>query len=386
MNDDKNGIGIVMEERDPQINLGIERVKYTRRNIELEVLVSPSEGTVWLSLNDMATLYERERSVIGKYVRNVLANNHENSSTWAKFARVGANGKNYDMVHYNLDIVLSVGNRIRSENTQPFQQWCKRILADRRQPFDDTKPNIIRFKEGNVSLDVRIDPEEDTVYLTQSQIAFLFDTTIPNVSMHIRNIVAEGELTLGQTVKDFLIVQTEGKSRVTTRAVDHYNLDMILSIGYRVKSKAAISFRRWANSVLKEYLLRGYAIDERRALVTPENYLGLVHRVDSLDERVSKLEKDENYYFKDRVIYEGQVFEALTLIDSLVRKAVSSIVLIDPYCDIRALDCLKGKDKTVGLRVITSTKTTLSPKRMPLRRSSSSIPLPSKSCCPILAK
>ena len=184
------------------------------------------------------------------------------------------------------------------------------------------------------------------------------------MSLHIGNIVAEGELTLEATRKDFFLVQTEGKSRVTTRAVDHYNLDMILSIGYRVKSKAAASFRRWANSVLKEYLLRGYAIDERRALVTPENYLGLVHRVDSLDERVSKLEKDENYYFRDRVIYEGHVFEALTLIDSLVRKAVSSIVLIDPYCDIRALDCLKGKDKSVGLRIITSTKTTLSPKEV----------------------
>lgn len=132
-------------------------------------------------------------------------------------------------------------------------------------------------------MDVRIAPEEDTVYLSQTQIACLFDTTRQNVSLHIRNILEEGELTLSATHKEFLLVQMEGQREVS-RKVDHYNLDMILSIGYRVKSKAAISFRRWTSSVLKECLLKGYAIDERRAVITPDNFVRLINRIDSIDE------------------------------------------------------------------------------------------------------
>lgn len=145
-----------------------------------------------------------------------------------------------------------------------------------------------------------------------------------------------------------------------SRKVDHYNLDMILSIGYRVKSKAAISFRRWASSVLKEYLLKGYAIDERRAVITPDNFVRLINRIDSIDERLLRIEKDQNYFFKDKVIFEGCVFDAIALIDSLIGKAVSSIVLIDPYCDVNALNCLKGKPDGVELRIIASSGARLS--------------------------
>ena len=335
----------------------IEIRTFEHGEVKLEVRVSTE--TAWLSAGDMAILFGRDRSTIGKHVKNVLAEKYEKSSVWANFARTAPDGKRYDVDCYNLDVVVAVGNRIGSKITQPFLEWYKQIKPDYENGNSNLKPNDIRFNDGNVSLDVRIAPNEDTVYLTQSQMAFLFETTQPNISMHIKNIVEEGELSLEATHQEFLLVQTEGQKQVS-RMVDHYNLDMILSIGYRVKSKAAISFRKWASSVLKEYLLKGYAIDERRTLVTTENYLGLIHRVDSLDERLAKLEKDQNYFFKDQIIFEDHVFDALALIDSLIGKAVSSIVLIDPYCDVSALNRLKGKPEGVELKVITSSKSKLS--------------------------
>lgn len=178
---------------------------------ELEILVSPSEETVWLSLGDMAALFDRDRSVIGKHVKNVLSEWLGKTPVWAKIARTGPDGKRYDVDCYNLDVVVSVGNRIKSKNTQPFFNWCQQTLLGLRKDHDYGQPNLIRFDDGNVSLDVRIAPEEDTVYLSQTQIARLFDATQQNVSLHIRNILEEGELTLSATRKEFLLVQMEGQ-------------------------------------------------------------------------------------------------------------------------------------------------------------------------------
>ena len=120
---------------------------------------------------------------------------------------------------------------------------------------------LYEAEDGSVSLEVRADGE--TVWLTQQQIAELFGTTRENVNMHLRNIYAEGELDEGATYKDFLQVRQEG-SRSVRRNVAHYNLDVILSVGYRVKSKTATKFRRWSNDVLRRYLVAGRAENERR--------------------------------------------------------------------------------------------------------------------------
>ncbi len=105
--------------------------------------------------------------------------------------------------------------------------------------------------------------EEDTVWLTQAQMALLFGQTKQNISLHINNCFKEGELTRAATVKEYLTVQTEGKRRVK-RKLEYYNLDVIISVGYRVKSHRGTQFRQWATQLLKEYLVQGYAINERR--------------------------------------------------------------------------------------------------------------------------
>ena len=128
---------------------------------------------------------------------------------------------------------------------------------------NEEKGKIVIYKNetGQVSFEAKL--ENETIWLTQDMMAKLFETTVPNINMHIKNVYDEKELEQNRTIKDFLIVRKEG-SRTVSRQIAHYNLDMILSVGYRIKSKTATQFRKWATSVLKEYMIKGYAINEHK--------------------------------------------------------------------------------------------------------------------------
>ena len=119
---------------------------------------------------------------------------------------------------------------------------------------------IYQTEDGQTQVDVRL--ENETVWLTQAQMVELFQTTKQNVSLHVGNVFKEGELEQKSTVKEYLTVQKEGERKVS-RKVKYYNLDVIISVGYRVKSKRGTAFRIWANNVLKQYLIKGYAVNER---------------------------------------------------------------------------------------------------------------------------
>ena len=119
---------------------------------------------------------------------------------------------------------------------------------------------IYQSEDGQTQVDVRL--ENETVWLTQAQMVELFQTTKQNVSLHVGNVFKEGELEDKSTVKEYLTVQNEGERKVS-RKVKYYNLDVIISVGYRVKSKCGTAFRIWANNVLKQYLIKGYAVNER---------------------------------------------------------------------------------------------------------------------------
>ena len=120
---------------------------------------------------------------------------------------------------------------------------------------------IYQNENGETKLDVRF--QDETVWLTQKLMAELFQTSVPNINMHLKNIFDEGELTENRTIKDFLIVQKEGTREVKRNQV-FYNLDAIISVGYRIKSKVATKFRQWATNQLKEYIVKGFVLDDER--------------------------------------------------------------------------------------------------------------------------
>ena len=126
---------------------------------------------------------------------------------------------------------------------------------------DDRRIQIYRTKDGEACVDVRF--EKETVWLTQRQMGEVFDTTPENVLMHLKNIYKTGELRKDSTAKDFLVVRTEGKRQVK-RNLKHYNLDAVISVGYRVNSKRGVQFRIWATQLLHEYLVQGYTLNQKR--------------------------------------------------------------------------------------------------------------------------
>jgi hypothetical protein len=133
---------------------------------------------------------------------------------------------------------------------------------------------IIKFEDGDFSLDVNVSPNEETVWLTQTQIAELFDVNVPAINKHVKHILSSYELD-NSTISKMEIVRFEGE-RAIKRKIKIYNLDMIISIGYRVNSKRGILFRKWASTILKQYLLYGHAINENRCLAHSDNNIKII--------------------------------------------------------------------------------------------------------------
>ena len=161
------------------------------------------------------------------------------------------------------------------------------------------KSHFLVYQEGDGTLKIDVRLEDETVWLTQQLMADLFQTTVPNISMHIRNIFEEGELTPEATVKKYLTVRQEG-SRQVQRKLDYYNLDMIISVGYRVKSHVATRFRQWATQRLTEYVVKGFTMDDER-LKNPD------HPFDYFDELLRRIQdirtSERRFYQKITDIY-----------------------------------------------------------------------------------
>lgn len=140
---------------------------------------------------------------------------------------------------------------------------------------------IVTFVNDEVRLDVNVSPSEDTVWLSLADMCLLFGRDKSVISRHIKNVISENNLDVNQVVAKNATTGNDGKTYI----VSFYNLDVIIPLGNKVHSQNGIMFRKWANSVLKEYLLKGYVINENRTLITNENYVNLINKVDSIDKR-----------------------------------------------------------------------------------------------------
>jgi len=211
----------------------LEIVKFNNGDFELDASVSPGEDTVWLSLDDMALLFDRDRSVIGKHVRNCLAQECDKNSVWAKFARTGNDGKHYD--------------------------------------------------------------------------------------------------------------------------VDYYNLDVIISVGYRVNSKNGVIFRKWANRVLKDYLIKGYVVNPKKIEITVDDWNALNTQVKYLENKISKIEENiSKHEISDQLFFEGKFYNAANYLSGILKSAKQSVAIIDPYFDAMAMEYLKYIKNGIRIEIFTS--------------------------------
>ncbi|WP_026327681.1 virulence RhuM family protein [Proteiniphilum acetatigenes] len=194
---------------------------------------------------------------------------------------------------------------------------------------------ILYQPDETVKLEVRL--EDETVWLTQAQIVELFQSSKANISGHIKNIYEQQELEENTTVRDFRTVRLEGKRQVV-RKLTYYNLDAIISIGFRVNSKRGILFRQWANKILKEYMLKGYAINQR---------------IDKLERTVAEHGEKIDFFVRtslppvEGVFYNGQIFDAYVFATNLIKSAKKSLILIDNYVDESVLLMLAKRNPGV---------------------------------------
>lgn len=219
---------------------------------------------------------------------------------------------------------------------------------------NETNEIILYQPDNTLKLDVRV--EDETVWLTQAQMSELFQATKQNISLHISNIYKEGELETASTVKEYLTVQTEGKRKVK-RQLSYYNLDVIISVGYRVKSLRGTQFRQWANKVLKEYLLRGYSVNQR--LIDMSDRLD--RRLLEQDSKIAAIRKDVDFFVRtatpprEGILFEGQIFDAYYITSQLIRKATKRIVLVDNYIDETVFLQLAKRNPGVKATIYTHT-------------------------------
>ena len=202
---------------------------------------------------------------------------------------------------------------------------------------------IIIYQSENLSTHIEVLIEDETVWLTQLQMVDLFQSTKQNISLHISNIFKEDELKENSVVKYSLITASDGKKYKTKL----YNLDVIISVGYRVKSQRGTQFRIWANGVLRNFLLKGYAIHQR---------------VDILEKKINSIEIKNNEFDlllntklppNQGVFYDGQIFDAHSFVSNIIKSAKKSIILFDNYIDETVLIQLSKREKGVNIIIYT---------------------------------
>ena len=227
--------------------------------------------------------------------------------------------------------------------------------------------NEIVLYQPNEQMSLEVKLENETVWLNRQQLSILFDRDVKTIGKHINNALKEelypvvakstttgNDSTSNATVAKFAIVQKEG-NREVIRQVEFYSLDVILSVGYRVKSSRGIEFRRWANQVLKDYMLKGYAINQQMLAMEER----IDRKINNHTEQIHDLQEKVNFFVRTSlpphqgIFYDGQIFDAYTFINDRIREATTHIILIDNYIDDSVLTMLAKRADKVAATIYT---------------------------------
>jgi len=219
---------------------------------------------------------------------------------------------------------------------------------------EQNKSDIVIYDDGELELNVSV--ENETVWLNRNQISELFGRDVKTIGKHIGNVFNDKELEQKSTVAKFATVQIEGEREIN-REIEYYNLDVIISVGYRVKSQKGVRFRQWATSVLKSYIQNGYVINSDK--ITNDRFVSLEHEVTLLKSQMQNMKaliKENNIKPNQGIFFEGQIFDAYSFINNLLKNTKNEIVLIDNYIDDSVLT-LFSKYPKLKIKIYTHTIT-----------------------------
>lgn len=219
------------------------------------------------------------------------------------------------------------------------------------QTHNPQEDSVVVYRSADNAIQLEVQLAEETVWLTQQQMADLFGVQIPAISKHLANIFREGELSKDSVISILENTATDGKRYRTM----FYNLDAILSVGYRVNSVYATQFRQWANGILKDYLLKGYAINPHIRYIEQR----IDNKLQEHTEQIHDLQNKVDFFIRtslpprEGIFVDGQIYDAYELIERLIKSAKKSILLIDNYVDESVLTMMSEKEELVQVDIYT---------------------------------
>lgn len=203
--------------------------------------------------------------------------------------------------------------------------------------------DVVVYNNGELEINVQL--TDETIWLSQKQLSELFNVEANNITYHIKNIYRQKELDKNPTTQKIRVVQKEG-NREVERNIDHYNLDMIISIGYRVNSITATKFRQWATSILKNYIQNGYAINSEK--ITQQRILVLENDVAQIKSHI----QSNTLELKQGIFFDGQIFDAYVFVSDLIKNSKKELILFDNYIDESVLT-LFSKNTNIKIKIYT---------------------------------
>ena len=314
-------------------------------------------NNAYLTQKEICVLFDKKRKTIAYYLSKYIDSEYGEkfgilAQTLTKIDRVGPDGKTYSVSSYHLDLIIQIGYRIHSSEALRLKDYLDNLDDNNEEKLD----KVIIYNNNDISINVKVSPKEDTVWIDLNSIAKIMNRDKSVISKHIKDIFLEGELEESSTVaKNATMVPKLGRSYITNL----YNLDVVISVGFRVKSPQAITFRKWAISTLKQFLLKGYVLNPNRITLSKENYEHLYHEVSDMIIDMNDIRHDvkeirtdvenlkDNLGIKnEKIIEEGAFFDSIYLL-KILKTAKKEIIIIDPYFDNKGLEALSKIDVNV---------------------------------------
>ena len=301
-------------------------VKFKNNNKEIDIKIDENNKTAWFTSADLQALFCKEKGTISKYINTVKNNVNQKGPIVSKmetFRFVDGKKITRNITHYNLEIVNKIAQKIDPDLGIKLTNFIDNYFKE-NETLVLTDDDIIIYDNGDFKIPVSISVTEETVYMSLESITSLYGTTHQNISLHIKNIIEEGELDEVSVRKFYLHTASDGKNYF----VNIYNLDMILAIGYRTKTKKAIAFRKWATNILKQHIIRGYSINVERCFECKDALISLATCVNSLKTDVDKLVTNR---YKELAYEPGDQLRGFIEVKRYLESAEKEILIIDNY-------------------------------------------------------
>ena len=331
-------------------------------DFSIDIKISLDEETIWASASELALIFDKEISVINKHIKQIILSESFNESMCANYAYMLSNKRKYQSKIYNLEFINLLSYKVRSKRAPIFISWVKETIQELKQnqliEINDSYNNLlhsnkyefVKFKDRNKVIDVKVSIDEQTVWLSQDQIALLYGKSISTINEHINNIFKEGELDRNSSfgISEFT---PNGKKIMV------YNLDVILYVGYRVKSKQGILFRKWVTEQIKRILIE--RAKNYYASLPVNQILEIKEELQEISNTVTVLNQkyidDNNKLF---LIKNG--YDAYALLTKIINQAEHNIIIVDSYIDNSIIPYLNAIKENVDCKLITSGQNKLS--------------------------